>query len=269
MIPSLYRPRIVHRKAGEALPSEREPLALLKQLQRTLGTYNFSGQYQQSPVPLGGGMVKAQWFKYYVPGEEASRFDLIFQSRHTANKCTELSDFGVYQLGMQEKKTHPTPHAVPTFRVSTVETGGAASGATPSAEQPSNLLIEDKASGAQLMEDLRQGGMYGVTPYAPGGRDKIMRLNSVTSTIESGYLYLRKDAEWLAHYLRELTSFPAGKHGDQTDSTSQALDWIKYGKISVIGEPIRSFRSVVHASRLRQAGKSNIAFPYCEIRSGG
>jgi phage terminase large subunit-like protein len=40
-------------------------------------------------------MVKAQWFKYYVPGEEASRFDLIFQSRHTANKCTELSDFGV------------------------------------------------------------------------------------------------------------------------------------------------------------------------------
>jgi hypothetical protein len=36
MIPSLYRPRIVHRKAGEALPSEREPLALLKQLQRTL-----------------------------------------------------------------------------------------------------------------------------------------------------------------------------------------------------------------------------------------
>jgi hypothetical protein len=57
--------------------------------------------------------------------------------------------------------------------------------------------------------------------------DKIMRLHSVTSTIENGFVYLPHEADWLAVYLHELTTFPNGKHDDQADSTSQALDWAK------------------------------------------
>jgi hypothetical protein len=38
-------------------------------------------------------MVKQQWFKSYVPGQEPARFDLVLQSWDTANKSTELSDF--------------------------------------------------------------------------------------------------------------------------------------------------------------------------------
>jgi len=56
-----------------------------------------------------------------------------------------------------------------------------------------------------------------------------MRLHSVTSTIENGFVYLPDKAEWLAEYLHEMTSFPKGKFDDQCDSTSQALDWIKTG----------------------------------------
>ena len=69
--------------------------------------------------------------------------------------------------------------------------------------------------------------MYGITPYEPAGLDKIMRLNSVTGAFESGRVYLPKEADWLECYVHELTTFPAGKHDDQTDSTSQALDWAK------------------------------------------
>ena len=47
------------RKAGEALQPEREPPEMLAQLRRTLGEYNFAGQYQQAPSPQGGGMIKA------------------------------------------------------------------------------------------------------------------------------------------------------------------------------------------------------------------
>jgi hypothetical protein len=56
---------------------------------------------------------------------------------------------------------------------------------------------------------------------------KIMRLHSVSSTIENGFVYLPEQAAWLAEYLTELTTFPAAKHDDQADSTSQALDWAK------------------------------------------
>ena len=57
--------------------------------------------------------------------------------------------------------------------------------------------------------------------------EKIMRLHSVTNTIENGFVYLPTEADWLATYLHELTTFPSGKHDDQADSTSQALDWMK------------------------------------------
>jgi hypothetical protein len=57
--------------------------------------------------------------------------------------------------------------------------------------------------------------------------DKIMRMHSVTSTIENGFVHLPEKAAWLAEYLHELVTFPNGRFDDQVDSTSQALDWFK------------------------------------------
>ena len=54
-----------------------------------------------------------------------------------------------------------------------------------------------------------------------------MRLYAQTATIENGFVYLPREAPWLADYLHELTTFPNSKYDDQVDSTSQALDWIK------------------------------------------
>jgi predicted phage terminase large subunit-like protein len=66
-----------------------------------------------------------------------------------------------------------------------------------------NILIEDRASGTQLSQELKRDGVYAATRYDPGTMDKIMRLNSVTSTIENGFVYLPERAEWLACYLQE------------------------------------------------------------------
>jgi len=81
--------------SGEALHPAREPLAVLQNIRRTIGEYNFAGQYQQAPAPLGGGLVKAEWFKRYHDSERPQRFDRIVQSWDTANKATELSDYSV------------------------------------------------------------------------------------------------------------------------------------------------------------------------------
>jgi predicted phage terminase large subunit-like protein len=92
----------------------------------------------------------------------------------------------------------------------------------------STILIEDKSSGTQLIQELLRETLYAVTRYEPK-MDKIMRLHSVTSTIENGFVHMPDKAEWLGEYLHEMTSFPKGKFDDQCDSTSQALDWIKSG----------------------------------------
>jgi predicted phage terminase large subunit-like protein len=88
------------------------------------------------------------------------------------------------------------------------------------------VLIEDKASGTQLIQELVVEGCYAVTRYKPEC-DKIMRLHAQTAFIENGLVYLPEVAPWVAEYLHEITGFPKGKHDDQVDSTAQFLDWFK------------------------------------------
>ena len=108
------------------------------------------------------------------------------------------------------------------------------------------VLIEDKASGTQLIQELVELGLHAVTRYQPQS-DKIMRsrrcqrqrlsrqaklcfaesMHAQTAMIENGFVHLPQEAAWRAEYLHELTVFPGGKYDDQVDSTAQLLDWLK------------------------------------------
>ena len=92
------------------------------------------------------------------------------------------------------------------------------------------VLIEDKSSGTQLLQELRHEGLYAITAYAPEG-DKIMRMDAQTAMIETGFVHLPREAHWLDDYLHELAAFPKGKYRDQVNSTSQALHWFKQQSI--------------------------------------
>ena len=63
---------------------------MLEQIRKTIGEYNFAGQYQQMPAPLGGGLVKASWFRRYA-AENVPQFESIVKSWDTASEATELS----------------------------------------------------------------------------------------------------------------------------------------------------------------------------------
>jgi predicted phage terminase large subunit-like protein len=88
------------------------------------------------------------------------------------------------------------------------------------------VLIEDKASGTQLIQELIAEGCHAVTRYEPT-TEKTMRMNAQTAMIENGFVRIPETAAWLDEYLHELTVFPNGKHDDQVDSTAQFLDWFK------------------------------------------
>jgi predicted phage terminase large subunit-like protein len=91
--------------------------------------------------------------------------------------------------------------------------------------QANVLLIEDQASGTQLLQSLRHEQASGVPfPIAcrPAG-DKRTRLAGVTAMIEAGQLRLPTEANWLADFKQELLAFPSAKHDDQVDALSQLL----------------------------------------------
>jgi len=223
-IETVFGPRTFTRRRGEALHPHREPLDTLDRIRRTIGEYNFAGQYQQSPAPLGGGLVKAHWFKRFGEKERPESFDRVVQSWDTANKATELSDFSVCTTwGVKGKELFLIGRfrrrlEYPALKRAVRE--------QQSLYNATEVLIEDKASGTQLIQELIADGCYGVTRYLPT-TDKIMRLNAQTAIIENGFVHIPEAAPWLAEYLHEMTVFPRGKHDDQVDSTAQFLDWVK------------------------------------------
>jgi predicted phage terminase large subunit-like protein len=228
VIDTLAGPRIFTRRQGQPLHPARESLVMLEQIRRTIGEYNFAGQYQQMPAPLGGGMVKAAWFRHYAPDELPATFERIVQSWDTASKATELSDFSVCtSWGILGKELYLLD--VLRRRMEYPELKRAVRDQY-TLYRPSVVLIEDKASGTQLIQELIADGLHAVTRYQPQS-DKVMRMHAQTAMIENGFVHLPKTGPWLAAYLHELTVFPNGRHDDQVDSTAQLLDWFKRGTV--------------------------------------
>src|SRR5207248_3245370 len=90
------------------------------------------------------------------------------------------------------------------------------------------LLIEDKAAGTQLIQELKDEGVFAIEPFTPpAGTDKILRLYAQTALFENGRVLLPHSAPWLRDYIKELTGFPASRYDDQVDSTTQALQYLK------------------------------------------
>ena len=244
-----YGPQRFARRAGEALHPEREPIEVLNHLREAQGEYNFAGQYQQAPSPLGGGLVKTGWFKLYTTAEKPATFEMILQSWYSANKPTELSDYSVCTTwGL--KDNHLFLLDVFRKRLSYPELKRAVR-EQAAASNTQIILIEDRASGTQLIQELVAEGMHAIQSYGVS-TDKIMRMHSVTSTIENGFVHLPEQAQWLPEFIHELAGFPNSKYDDQADSTSQALDWFKRRAMAE-GSGLSGFQKLQEEKR--KAGK--------------
>jgi predicted phage terminase large subunit-like protein len=218
-----YGRRRIHRKTGEILqPSLLSPTALESQ-RRGMTEYNFVAQYQQDPQPPSGIIVKREWLKYYEPGDLPKQFDQIFQSWDTANKDTELSHFSVCTTwGLKDRRlflldVYRHKLEFPDLKRAVRELAAL--------HRAKIVLIEDKASGSSLIQELR-AEHFSLVQAAPAmDGDKVMRLRAQTAKIEGGFVLFPKQAHWLEAYLRELISFPNSKYDDQVDSTVFALAW--------------------------------------------
>jgi len=182
---------------------------------------------------LGGGLVKREWFQIYEPGNLPARFNRVVQSWDTANKATELSDFSVCTtwgiIGKNAYLLHVLRRRMdyPDLKRAVRE--------HQDLHRAGVVLIEDKASGTQLIQELVREGLHAVQRYRPE-LDKIMRLHAQTAMIENGFVHVPRTAPWLDDYLHELTTFPRARHDDQTDSTAQFLDWFKRGSRAPVAQ---------------------------------
>ena len=211
---------------GILLHEKREGWEEVQRMRDTLGEYGFAAQYMQDPMSIENGMIKRQWLQHYKELPECER---IIQSWDTAIKATASSDysvgitFGIYENNIylldivQEQVEYPD---LKRLVISAAEKW-----------QPEALLIEDKASGQSLLQDLRRETKLACIGISPKN-DKVTRMSSVSPLIEAGRLWLKAD---MRDFESELLSFPNGKNDDQVDALSQFLNWFKANDNNALG----------------------------------
>lgn len=229
--------------AGEALWPFKHAIDDLRRMELA-NPYVFAGQYMQAPAPRGGGIFKRDWWRYYTM---PPAFKRVIQSWDTAFKAKEGDDYSVCTTWGEADTGY---YLLDVFkqRVEFPELKRAAENLY-SKYKPHAMLIEDKASGQSLIQELRRQTALPIIAIKVDS-DKVSRAYAVTPLIESGRVFLPENAPWLLDYVHSLATFPNGAHDDDVDSTTQALNYLargggKTGLLDYYAEEVRKMKEGV------------------------
>lgn len=218
---------------GSSFWPDQFPLQMLERL-RESNQYVFAGQYMQTPSPAGGGIFKDEWWRYYDTAPMI-KHRMIFAD--TAQKTAEQNDYSVFQCwgyGVegqavvldQIRGKWEAPELLAQARAFWSKHK-----AVNGLGVLRSMKVEDKVSGTGLIQTLKREGVT-VLPIQRN-RDKVSRAYDVAPIIESGRVFLPRNAAWLSDFLHEFSAFPNGKHDDQIDPCIDALNELEYGNKSV------------------------------------
>jgi predicted phage terminase large subunit-like protein len=213
---------------GRALWPYKHDVAALEELRRK-NPYVFSGQYQQEPTPLGGGIFKAEWVKLY---RVAPNFEYKILTGDTAQKTKEHHDFTVFQCwGLKAREIYLVDQVRGKWEAPELLTIARAfwnkhNNQSATTGRLRNFYIEDKASGTGLIQTLRRVEKIPVKAIQRA-IDKVTRAMDAAPYFEGGFVHLPESAPWLSDYVRELTEFTPDdnhEHDDQIDATMDAIE---------------------------------------------
>ena len=213
-----------YREKGDILHPSREGAKEIERIKKDMGSYIFAAQYQQKPVVKEGSMIKDKWLQRYakniIPSKTYLSFDTAIKTG-AKNDPTVCTVWGELDNNLYLLEVYREWLEYPDLKRKTIE--------LIKKWKPELVLIEDKASGQSLLQDLRKEiktPLIGIKV----SKDKVTRLASVSPFFEGGRVFLPTESNWLADYEIELFGFPFCEHDDQVDSTSQFLEWYKNKK---------------------------------------
>jgi predicted phage terminase large subunit-like protein len=224
--------RTYDRQKGELLHPEHEPAHVLAELKREMGPIAFSAQYQQSPIPPGGAIIKRKWLTPYDDIRQQSG-DRIIMSWDIALSEAETGDYSACVVLLRRKEV---------FYILEVVRGrfpfDALKRKVMEVKQrygSSTLLIEDSPISRGLIQSLREKSIN-VTTYKPD-TDKQARVIAQTDLFAGGSVRFPRRAAWLEDFTAELLAFP-GRHDDQVDALTQGLAWGRVSRGDFCVKPI-------------------------------
>ena len=222
-------------------------------LRNELPPHKWNAQYQQAPTSREGAIIKHEWWRIWEE-DDPPQCNYIIQSWDTAFEKTNRSDYSActtWGIWNNERANDGKGQSciilLDAFK-DRMEFPDLKRVAHEHYKQwePDSFIVERKASGASLIQELRRSGIP-VQEYTPSrGQDKIARLNSVADIFASGRVYAPQ-TRWSEELVDEVASFPAGEHDDYVDATTLALMRFRQGGFITTDldepDPVRYFKS--------------------------
>lgn len=243
---------------GELLFEDRFPLHVVERDEAAMGPYATAGQYQQSPEPRGGGIVKDAWWQLWDKSEYPA-IEYIIAALDTAyttkseNDPSALTIWGVFSASADQVSTRMVDRYGKPIETATA-TQSEALGATSKVMlmyawqdrleigdlvvkveeictrmKVDTLLIENKAAGHSVAQELRRvfnTAKFGVQMYDPKTLDKMARLYSIQHIFSEKMVYA-PNKDWAEMVIRQTASFPRGAHDDLVDTVSMGLKHLR------------------------------------------
>jgi predicted phage terminase large subunit-like protein len=236
---------------GELFFPERFPRHVVDRDKKLMGTYAVSGQFQQTPTPSDGGIIKARHWQLWENSVEFPAFDYIVAALDTAytekteNDPSAMTVWGVftddpvaqaaktgkgYAIERTYKQPHPKVMLIYAWQ-ERLELNDLVAKVLKTCKQfpIDTVLVEDKAAGKSIVQELRRvtaGASFGIQEDPPGSQDKRSRLYSVQHLFEEGLIYA-PDKDWADEVIQQCVRFPKAKHDDLVDTVSMAMRYLR------------------------------------------
>lgn len=226
-------PAILTDSSGEekSLWPEQWSLESLQRTRASMAPWMWNANYMQNPTARDSAIIKSDWIQWWE-GDDPPRCDFIVQSWDTALTTKDRSDYSICQTwgvffdeetGLQNaillnrsKGKYEFPELKNEAHDQFI------------AWQPDSVIVEAKASGQPLIDEMRRSGIF-VQDFSPGkGQDKIARLNAVSDMFASGQVWFPR-MRWAEEVVDEILAFPSGEHDDEVDAMTLALMRIRKG----------------------------------------
>jgi len=211
----------------------------LLKVKASLPVQKWGAQWQQQPTAEEGAIVKKEWWKVWKK-EDIPEVDYIIQSYDTAFSKKESADFSaITTWGVFRSEETGADNIIlmdacrgrwnfPELKEKALEEN--------EYWQPDMMIVEAKASGLPLTDELRRAGIP-IMNYTPSkGRDKVTRMHTVAPLFEAGMVWA-PEKHFADEVIDECMAFPNGEHDDYVDSMTMALIRFRQGGfISLNGE---------------------------------
>jgi len=217
--------------SGKPVWPEYWKLEELEAVKASTGVQKWNAQYMQNPTSEEGAIIKREWWQPweedFIPALKhvIQSYDTAFGKKQSAD-YSAITTWGVFYLNDDS----PASLILLDAKKGRYDFSELKQVAYEQWKywDPDTVIIEAKASGQPLTDELRKMGIPVVNFSPSKGNDKHTRVNSVAPLFESGMIWA-PNQEFAEEVIEECAAFPFGDHDDLVDSTTQAIMRFRQG----------------------------------------